>query len=129
MSTITKTQQPLTIMAADLTFADTGTITIGNLPPNAGVAYITIANSAAWNSSSSDAMTIGYGAFGSTAADVDYFETAIDLQATGEISLTRLGVGKEVSSTANVPVTITITSAGTGLSTGAGTVIVAYFQR
>ena len=122
-------QQPVGVISSDITFADTGTVEIGNLPPGATVIDVKAYVLTAYDSSTSDSLSIGHGAFGSTAADVDEFEAAIDLQATGNAALTILQLGQVISATDNVPVTVTTTSTGTGLSAGAATIVVTYVQR
>ena len=129
MATITTSQQSMTTIVADVTYADTGTVSMGNLPPGAVVQDIKVFATAAWDSSTSDVMTIGHGAFGSTSADVDEFEASIDIQATGLIALTPLQLGVVLSSTDNVPLTFTITNTGTGLSAGALTIMLTYVQK
>lgn len=129
MATNTISQNKQGTIVSQLTYADTGTITIGYMPANAVLQDLKVFVATAWDSSTSDAMTIGHGAFGSTSADVDEFEAAIDLQSAGNASLTILQLGQEISTTDNVPITVSITNTGTGLSAGVATVIFTYVQQ
>jgi len=129
MATKTITAQPLTAVINDITFSDTGTFNIGNLPPKAVVLKVDINVTTAFNSATSDAITIGYGAFGSTAADPDAFAASTDLQSAGVATVSPLLIGEEIESELNVPLTATISSAGGSLSAGAVSVVVQYAQK
>jgi hypothetical protein len=129
MPTNTVTQQMLTTVISDITFADTGTFNIGNLPPNAVLVDLKVNVTTAFDSATSDSLAIGYGAAGGVTADDDAFETAIDLQSTGNATLTLLNVGQAIDTGINLPLTAKVTSAGGSLSAGAATVVFTYAQK
>lgn len=129
MATNNVTQQPLTAITSDITFSDTGTIEIGSIPPGSVLVDAKVNVTTAYDSATSDSLSIGYGAFGSTSADTDAFEAAIDLQSTGNAALTLLNVGVAIDSDVNVPITLTTTSVGGSLAAGAASVIFIYAQK
>ena len=129
MATNNITQQPLTTVISDITFSDTGTFEIGNLPPNAILVDLKVNVTTAFNSVTSDSLAIGYGAAGGVSADDDAFETAVDLQSAGNASLTILKVGEVIDSGINLPLTAKVTSAGGSLSAGAATILFTYAQK
>ena len=129
MSTLTQLAYPVKALKADIVFGDEGTETIGFLPPNAVVTDIKVFGVTAFDSGTTDVLTIGHAAFGSTAADVDEFEATIDLTGTGDLSLTLLQLGQVLSADEPVGVTYTYTSAGTAPTAGAATIMIEYFQQ
>ena len=129
MATNTVNVQQVGKIISDITFADTSTFSIGNLPPKAVVTDIKVYVLTAFDTSVSDSLSIGHAAFGSTSADTDEFEAAVDLQSAGNAALTILQLGQELSSELNVGLTATITSSGTGLAAGAATIVVEYVQK
>jgi len=129
MATNSINQQPVGKIISDITFADTGTFDIGNLPPKAVVTDIKVYVLTAFDSVTSDSLSIGHAAFGGTSADTDEFEAAIDLQSAGDASLTLLQIGQELSSELNAGLTATVTSVGGSLAAGAATIIVEYVQK
>lgn len=129
MATTQQLTTPLQVILADITFADTGTTTIGYLPPGARLFQIKVQVTTQFDSGTSDVLTIGHGAYGTTAADPDEFEADVDLDnAAGDIAVTQLRMGEAISTTDTVPVTITYTSTGTAPTAGAATVIFTYIQ-
>ena len=129
MATNTQTVQPLTTIISDITFADTGTVEIGSIPPGAILVDLKVFVGTVYDSVTSDSLSVGHGAYGNTAADVDEFETAINLQSAGNASLTILQLGQVISATDNVPITVSTTSVGGSLSAGAATVLFTYAQK
>lgn len=129
MATNSINQQPVGVITSDITFADTGTIVIGNLPPGAVLIDLKVFVSTVYDSVTSDVFSIGHGAFDGTAADVDEFEAAVDVTNAGNIALTVLQLGQVISSTTNVPLTVTTVSVGGSLSAGAATVVFTYSQK
>lgn len=128
MATTEQLAYPVKAILADLTFDDTGTVTIGHLPPKARMKSIKVFVSTAYNSATSDTLTIGHGAFGSTSADPDEFEASINLQTAGDAGLTLLQVGQQLSADVPVPITLTTTGVGTAATAGAATVIFEFIQ-
>lgn len=128
MSTNKLSVQPLGIVTSDITFSDTGTFEIGNLPPNAKVIDIKVNVVTAFDSVTSDSLAIGYGAAGGVTADDDAFETAVDLQSAGNASLTMLNIGQVIDSSINLPLTGKVTSVGGSLAAGAASIVVSFVQ-
>lgn len=129
MATNSINYQQVTTIQSDITFADTGTVEIGNLPPGSVLQDLKVFVTAVYDSVTSDSLSVGHGAFGATAADVDEFEAAVDLQAAGNAALTILQLGQVISATENVPITVSTTSAGGGLSAGTATILFTYVQK
>ena len=129
MSTLTQLEYPVKCLKADIVFGDEGTETIGFLPPNAVVFNIKVSVQTAFDSGTTDVLTIGHAAFGSTALDVDEFEASIDLTGTEDLTLTLLRLGVVLSADLSVGVTYTYTSAGTAPTAGAATIMIEYFQQ
>lgn len=129
MATNAINQQPVGVITSVITNSDTGTFEIGNLPPKAVIIDIKVAVKTAFDSATSDSLALGYGAFDGTSADDDAFEAAVDLQATGNASLTILKLGEAISGVSNVPVTAKVTSAGGSLSAGEANIVITYVQK
>jgi hypothetical protein len=105
------------------------TTTIGHLPVGAIPVKLDVYSVVAHDNGTSATGTVGIGAFGSTSADVDYFEAAIDLKsAAGTITTTDLKMGAVVSSTDSVPITFTNTTLGTVGTAGTTNVQLVYIQ-
>ena len=125
------TAKPVQQLFGTIVFgAAASTATIGYLPPNAVMTNMHVDVQTAFDSGTSDTLTIGHGAFGSTSADVDEFEAAVDVKtAAGRIALTALQGGAVISASDSVPITVTYTPVGTAATAGTCTVVFEYLQQ
>lgn len=121
MATIKAYDNKESVFITDFTFSDTS-FNLGELPVGAVVTDIKVFVETAFNSATSDSLKIG------TSDDDDYFETAIDLQSTGDASLTLLKQLQVVSSTEATTLTGAVTSVGGSLSAGVGHIAISYIQ-
>lgn len=122
--------KPVQVIEGDQVFgAAVVTTQIGVLPEDAYMNDIKVTVTTAFDSGTTDTLTIGHGAFGSTAADPDFFEAAIDVKtAAGIIALTLLNRHEAISASDGVPITITYTPVGTAATAGAAKVIFEFVQ-
>lgn len=115
-------------IAYELTYADYGSqqtadVEIGVLPPNAIPVNIYVDVKTAFNSTTSDTLTLG------TSDDTNRFEASIDLQSTGRASLTLLTMGEVVSATANTTIVAAIAAGSATIATaGSARVVLEYVQ-
>lgn len=129
MATISGFDNKKSSFIVDITFSDTGTFSIGNLPSNSLVTDIKVFVSTAFDSGTSDSLSIGIGAYGSVSADSDYFETAVDLQSAGNATLTKLNQLQVLEANEPVPLTGTISSNGSAVSAGVAHIEIEYIQK
>ncbi len=122
--------KPIQVIDANQAFgAAVVTTEIGVLPEDAFMNDIKVTVLTAFDSGTSDTLTIGHGAFGSTAADPDFFEAAIDVKtAAGIITLTLLNRHVAISASDGVPITMTYTPVGTAAAAGDVKVIFEFAQ-
>lgn len=121
--------KPIQILTGDQVFGSAAVTTqIGVLPEDAFMNDIKVTVTTAFDSGTSDTMIVGHGAFGSTAADPNFYETAIDVSNAGIITLTLLNRHEAISAVGGVPITITYTPVGTAATAGAAVVVFEYAQ-
>lgn len=116
-------------LEADIVFqAAAKTTEIGVLPEDAYMNDIKVTVIVASDAGTTDTLTIGHGAFGSTAADPDFFETSIDFKAAGIATLTLLKRHEVISNSDGVPITVTQTPVGTAATVGSAKVVFEFNQ-
>ncbi len=121
--------KPIEVIIGDQAFGSAVVTTeIGVLPEDAYMNDIKVTVTTAFDSGTSDVMLIGHGAFGSTAADPNFYETAIDVSSAGIITLTLLNRHEAISAVGGVPITMTYTPVGTAATAGAAKVVFEYAQ-
>ncbi|KKK93671.1 hypothetical protein LCGC14_2690560 [marine sediment metagenome] len=103
-------------------------IDMGSIPANAYPTNIQVFGRTVFNSGTSDVLDIGFGAFGSTSADPNAFTAALDITASGELTVTKLLMGDVQSTTENVPITATWTAVGAAATTGEIEINLEYVQ-
>jgi len=111
------------VKTARFTFADLGSFAALDLPANHRILDITVDIVEVWDSVTSDALEIG------TQADPDLLGDVADLQVPGRSIVTpdaaQTIIWTDIGAQ-DVPVFLTITSVGGGLSTGIADLIIRY---
>ena len=121
--------KPIQIIVGNQAFGGSAVTTeIGVLPEDAYMNDIKVTVTTAFDSGTTDTMIIGHGAFGSTAADPNFYETAIDVSSAGIITLTLLNRHEAISAVGGVPITMTYTPVGTAATAGAAVIVFEFAQ-
>ena len=121
--------KPIQIIVGNQAFGSSAVTTeIGVLPEDAYMNDIKVTVTTAFDSGTTDTMIIGHGAFGSTAADPNFYETAIDVSSAGIITLTLLNRHEAISAVGGVPITMTYTPVGTAATAGAAVIVFEFAQ-